>query len=34
MAATPEFAVLADPPALTSVLAEIYGSPNYVCNGF
>ena len=34
MGATPEFAYFVDPPVLTEVLTEIYGSADYICNGF
>jgi hypothetical protein len=34
MAATPEFAYFCDPPVLSEVLTEIYGSSDYICNGF
>lgn len=34
MGATPEFVQLAEPPVLHAVLAAIYGSSDYRCNGF
>ena len=34
MGATPEFAYFCDPPVLREVLTEIYGSDDYICNGF
>ena len=34
MGATPEFAYFCDPPVLSEVLTEIYGSKDYICNGF
>jgi hypothetical protein len=34
MGAMPEFAYFCDPPVLTEVLTEIYGSGDYICNGF